>query len=286
MRTSLVCGLVCSVLGTYEAASAATIYLRDVDNTPTGSLTSTFYDFNGNIVTNAVFDDGTMLFNNHQNQGDSQSMQIRNINTGVFTHGALAVKDLFSIVPTTSGGNAIEITSATLHLAAGGAYGARTLNVTPIKTDWLANAAGNNERRFSALRRNGVNLGNTAADDQTWASGAFGSADLDTTVTGSGTFFSTTYGQFSSFDITAAVTKMYATGINYGFLIALSVSTDTGFYNIRSSNDTLDAPSGDTFRPVLEITYTYVPEPATIGIAGLAAAGLLGRRRRERLLSA
>lgn len=273
-----------SVVGLLAAAwsPAGVVYLQDVGG-------NDGFTFNGTPVTQATFDDtylqtGGSASTLAANFGSAGSLQIRTTSSGLVNFGIIAVKDMFTLVPPTDNGNPIVINSAKLHLASSGSnQGAGyTVNVRRITTDWLENDAGDNENRASGNKRNALTPGAALSDGDSWAggSGNYGSADYTATNAVLGAdFANAVFGAYKAIDVTGIVTDMYNLGVNYGFSVSTGVVQD-GFVNIRASEDTLLPGTHETFRPVLEINFSYVPEPASMTLLGLGAGGLLLRRRR------
>ncbi len=274
--------LIGSVVGAVSAANApaSVVYLQDVGG-------NSGFTFNGTAVTQATFDDtylqtGGSASTLNANFGVGSSMAIRTTSSGLVNYAILAVKDLFTLVPASSGGNGIILNSATLYLASSGSSQGTgyTINVRRITTDWLANPAGDNDTRASGNHRNAVTLGANLTDGPGWASTNFGSSDYSSTNAALGVdFANSTYGAYKPIDVTNMVKDMYTLGVNYGFAISTPYQQD-GYAVIRSSEDTLSFdPTLKTWRPVLALDYTYVPEPASMTLLSLAG-GLMLRRRR------
>lgn len=293
-RPSLLFGilsLAAASLGVTDASAAVT-YLQNVSGNPG-------FTFEGNPVTHAVFDDTVVTTGSTSastitpNVGNNGSMAIRTTSTGIVSWGLLAIKDMFTHVPTTSGGGSIQINSATLHLASNGSNqpSGYTINIRRVTTDWLANAAGTNEAKASGNQRNGTNATGAAnvSGGVGWLSGSgslagqFGGLDYSTTNAVVGApFANSTYGAYIGIDVTGIVSDMYALNSNYGFVISTSQTNGNNFVNIRASEGELvtspPEPANATFRPVLEINYTYVPEPASLGLLALGALLIAARR--------
>lgn len=280
MMASLVCGV-----GT--SASAAVAVLQDVDS----SANAPSFLFNGNAVTHAEFDDGQFVIAdtaNATNAGGNSSIQMRTVGNGVVQAGLLAIDDLFTLVPGTSGGDNIQINSATLFLAGGGDYSTSgfSLNISRVTTDWLAQAPGVNQNFFAGTKRNGTTKsGSTVTDGASWlndgvTAGKFGTADYSTDdAVSAAAFAPAAYGNYVGFDVTEMLKDIYATGNNQGFFIEVA-NTGSTFVVVRSSEDTLLVGSGETFRPALQIDFEYVPEPASLALVAAGGLMMIGRRRR------
>jgi hypothetical protein len=268
------------LLSSVSMSSAAVVYLQDVGGNPG-------FTFNGTPVTQALFDDtyiqlGGSASSLAANFGNSFSMQIRTTSTGLTNFALIAVKDMFSLVPATSSGNPIQINSAALYLASGTTTmpSNYTIDVRRVLTDWLANAAGNNETRVSGAQRNG-DVSNPVVNGQPWVSagGNFGTSDRTDTNAALGVpFVTATYGTYVGVDITEMMKDMYTSNTNFGFAVSTSI-VQNDFVNFRSSEDTLLPATFETFRPVLMIDYTYIPEPGSLSLLALGGLVLIRRRR-------
>jgi hypothetical protein len=278
--------IVILLAATAQSATAAVVYLQDVGGNPGFTFTST-------PVTQATFDDtyiqtGGSASTLGQNFGVASSMQIRTTSSGLVNFALLAVKDLFSHVPASSGGNPIQINSATIYLATNGINQpvGYTINIRRVTTDWLANASGDNENRVSAAQRNGdavLSSGAAIVNGQPWSGGGNFSAANDLASTNAvlnAPFVNTVYGNYVGIEITGIVMDMYELGVNYGVAISTSF-VQNDFVIIRASEDTLLPATFETFRPVLAIDYTYVPEPGSALAAGGGLGLLLMRRRKQ-----
>ncbi len=264
-----------------NTSPAAVVYMQDVGGNPG-------FTFNSTPVTQAIFDDtyiqlGGSASSLAANFGNGSSMQIRTTSSGLTNFALIAVKDMFSIVPATSGGDSIQINSATLYLASGTTTmpANYTIDVRRVLTDWLANPAGNNDTRVSAAQRNG-DVSNPVVNGQPWAGGGnFGASDRTNTNAALGVPFVTpTYGTYVGVDITEMMKDMYTLGENYGFAVSTSF-VQNDFVNFRASEDTLLPATFETFRPVLMIDYTYIPEPGSVALLAMGGVLVLARRRKS-----
>ncbi len=249
------------ITGFASFAPAAVIYLRD--NTTA---------YAGNPVTQTTFDDATTSVTSGvgsaTNAGTSSSLQMRTTSAGVVDRSLIALKNLFTLVPATSGGDSIQINSATLHLFANSTFGGdanSTVNVYRVTTNWVTAAAGGNETEVSGKYTKNSTL-------SPWATGVSGglTASDFTTTNGASITWTASSNFDNAFNVTGIVTDIYSTGNNYGFV---TTTTSTNPLQARSSEQT------ETITPVLVIDYSYVPEPTTLGFLGLAVMGLTRRRR-------
>jgi hypothetical protein len=152
----------------------------------------------------------------------------------------VAVKDMFSELPKTTGSYELEITSAALHVFRynSGSSG-MTMFVYPMLTDWLPDSAGTNENDCS-----GVYSENSSST--TWSSGNFSSADYDDGVVCTGPWVDAYNGE-CELDVTDVIQAIYDNEVNYGMMIDCDGSVIG-----RASEHTID------YRPSLEIAYEYV----------------------------
>jgi hypothetical protein len=245
-----------------QTASAAVVYLRETAGT-----------FAGNAVTQTPFDDAgvavTSGLGGTTNTGAGGSnLSIRTTTTGITDRALFATKNLFTLIPKTSGSDTISVSSAKLHLFNNAPFvpdAGATVTVSRVTSNWLLSAAGSSEADVTGRRRQV----STSTD---WASGTgFGASDFDTVGASTITWNTGTNAQ-NTIDITTIVQMMYSTETNYGVVVSTnSVNT----LSIRASEQ-----NSTTINPVFEITYTYVPVPEPVAASLLGLAGLfLGRRR-------
>ncbi|RPI60495.1 MAG: hypothetical protein EHM48_07140, partial [Planctomycetaceae bacterium] len=211
--------------------------------------TTMFREGGGTGYTATTFDDTWLTGASDTANGSNYLMTLLNGTGGNNKISLLAVKDLFTLLPQTSGGNAINISSASLHLIRYTGTGTDTITINRMTSNWLTGTAGSNEGDTTFLHRD-------KSADLHWASGDFSSSDYTTTNEVSSTWVSN-YREEKVFDITAMVQDIYSSSTNYGFAIRTSnASVQDQIYS--SDNGTVD------IRPVLEITYTY---DSTVSIA-------------------
>lgn len=261
-------GLAVGIAIASSADAAVTKYLRQGE---TGGGTIAF---NGNTTTAAAFDDavittGTSSSSFTTPNGTNSNVSIR---TTSFTDQALlAIKDLFALVPASSGGGDIDIISAKLHLFANSAQPGdanATLAVRRVTSDWLLDTAGSNEDDVSGRYRRNSTTTNWAA-----GAGGFGTSDYDAAA--ASITWTNTANAINTIDVTALVEAMYTAGANYGFRISTS---SVGLLSFRSSDHFQTASV--SYKPVLEITYDYLPVPEPASVALLVTGVFVAGRRR------
>ena len=200
-----------------------------------------FREGGGSGYTDVTFDD-TEIDNYYPNdlRGGNSNAGITN-NAGHRVRVLMAVKDLFTQLPATSGGADLQINSATLHLTRYNTGGNSTVvSIYQVTTDWLPDSAGNNE--------NDVNY-NDSEDSSTtrWdGGGAWSSSDYDSAIVDTSNYVDE-YDEACQLDITNVITELYDDGVNYGWVIDGDAS-----FKFRVSENS------QAKRPSLEIDYTYV----------------------------
>ena len=152
----------------------------------------------------------------------------------------IAVKDMFTELPPTTGGKDIVITSAILYLYRYQGSSSTTVYVNRVTTDWLADPAGSNENDVS-----GEHAEKSQSTD--WASGDFSTSDYDTSTTESQSW-SDTYNGEVAIDVTDVIDDIYDAGNNYGMVVR---SSGASIYARASEYGT------SSYRPSLEIAYYY-----------------------------
>jgi hypothetical protein len=201
----------------------------------------------GTGYVSATFDD-TYLYISPANDTTYGNSSYDGIQVSASKVSLLAVKDLFTALPATSGGADLEITSATLHLFRYNAGSSSvTISVYPMLTDWLPDSAGTNENDCSAIYSEN-------SSSTTWCSGNFSSADYDDGVVCTGPWVDAYNGE-CEIDVTGVIQAIYDNGTNYGMLIDAD-----GSIIGRASEHTID------YRPSLEIAYEYVAADVTEGL--------------------
>jgi len=152
----------------------------------------------------------------------------------------IAVKDMFTELPKTTGGNDINITAAKLHLFRYQGDGSATVQVYRMTTDWLPDSAGANENDVSGQHAE-------VSESTDWASGDFSSSDYDDTVCNTGSWTNIYDGE-AVIDITDVIAEIYDVETNYG----ICIRTASGGILGRAS----EYPTAGK-RPSIEITYQY-----------------------------
>ncbi|RPI60189.1 MAG: DNRLRE domain-containing protein, partial [Planctomycetaceae bacterium] len=215
------------------------------------STTVLFREGGGTGYTDTAFDDTTLSGTVDTADGSNANLLPRN-STGVnYKISLLAVKDLFTLLPQTSGSDVLSISSAKLHLFRyNSGSSSDTIYVDRTTSNWLLDSAGSSEADVTFLHRD-------KSADLHWAGGSdFSSADYTTTNEVSSAWVDN-YNQEKVLDITSLMQDIYSTSTNYGFTIRTDAS---GGISLRSAENTL------SYRPVLEITYDYVPTGYTLTV--------------------
>ncbi|RPI60917.1 MAG: DNRLRE domain-containing protein, partial [Planctomycetaceae bacterium] len=217
--------------------------------------TTMFREGGGTGYVDTTFDDTMLIGASDTTYGANWVVTIKNGTDAENKIGLLAVKDLFTLLPQTSGGAAINVTSAKLHVFGYVGTTGDTISIDRMTSNWLTGNAGSNEGDTSFLHRD-------KSADLHWAGGDFSSSDYTTTNEATGSW-NGSYQVEIVFDITGLVQDMYSTSTNYGFAIRTSnTSVQDSFYSSESSTPL-------AIRPSLEITYNY---DSTVSIAATDAA--------------
>jgi len=196
-----------------------------------------FREGGGSGYTDVTFDDTYIVYNpaddtTHGNQ-DYDGIQCSSSKVTL-----IAIKDMFTELPISSGGQSIQIQSATLHLFRyNSGSSSNIVSIYPITTNWLPDPAGSNENDVS-----GMHAEKSSTTD--WASGDWSSSDYDGSVCDTGNWVDG-YNEKCELDITDVIAEIYSDGTNYGMVLYAD-----GTINGRASEHS-------TYRPTLEITYTY-----------------------------
>ena len=177
--------------------------------------------------------------------------------------GLLGYANLFTDVPLTNGGNPIVIDSATLTITSNMNGAANTpVKVYRTTSEWLMLSAGLNEANVNGHYRNiagALEWANNPGWNQT-----HGLADYDAASVSTGTILLGEYNEVTTFDVTNAVSSLFASGVNQGFFV-----TAPGYIRAKESG----------MGPEMTINYHYVPEPGSLSLVVVGGLGLLSRRR-------
>ena len=159
-----------------------------------------FREGGGTGYTDVTFDDTWISYNpaSDVTHGNDTSDGIRSGGSRV---ALLAVKDMLTELPATSGGADIQINSATLHIFRyGSGTSSRIVSVYPVTTDWVPDSAGANENDCCYDY-------SESSSTTTWDSGDFSTSDYDTTETDSSAW-SDTYNGDVAIDVTDVITDI------------------------------------------------------------------------------
>jgi len=199
-----------------------------------------FREGGGEGYTDVTFDDAWIKYSpaSDINYG-TQSYNGINVSPDYsVTH--ICIKDLFTEIPQTSGGNDVEIVSATLHLTRySSGSSSNVLSIYRTTTNWVPDSAGTNETDVTGLHAE-------KSSSTGWASGGWSSSDYDSSACSTGNWVSN-YNEECQIDVTNVIAAIYEAGTNYGFVITAD-GTITG----RASEQ-----STASQRPSLEVTYNY-----------------------------
>ena len=204
-----------------------------------------FREGGGSGYTDVSFDDTWIDPNDNNTHGNDG---YNGIKASTSCASLIAVKDLFTELPLTSGGANIQINSATLHLFRYQGTSSTTMSVYRVTTDWLPDSAGNNENDVS-----GEHAEKSESTD--WASGDFSSSDYDTSEVSTGAW-GNNYNEELTYDVTGIVADIYDAETNYGLVLK---SSDL-IYGRASEYGTAG------YRPSLEIAYEYVASGYTLTV--------------------
>ena len=197
----------------------------------------------GTGFTDVVFDDAYVTSYSSSTTGTATALLARTWGSTAFETSLIGINKLFELLPKTDGTQAIQITSAKLHLTShldtGGAF---ELGVHLLKSDWLNGLPSRSESDVNGQYRN-VGFGDS------WLAGSFSPADYGSQVASA--VWRGAAGAANVVDVTALVQTMYANGLNEGF--AIVGSSDRAI--ISSSEHPIVAN-----RPSLEIHYHYGEE--------------------------
>ncbi len=185
----------------------------------------------------------------------------------------LGVRDMFSLVPPTSGGQTIVIDSATLGLR--GMLSSYLVDIGTIyrmTTPWLVGTAGTNQTNVDSVYSD-------IATSTTWANGTIIS-EADWTQTNAVDFnYPQSWGASFTIDITQLMQDIYDSGVNAGF--AINVANKTTGHNLRVGTSEQGGDFGSSYEPTIDMEYHYIPEPATMSLLAIGGIGMLIRRKRR-----
>jgi len=201
--------------------------------------TKKFREGGGTGYVNVTFDDTFIVYNpaddtTHGTQ-DFDGVQCSSSQVTL-----IAIKDLFTQLPKTTGGQTISISQAKLHLFRyNSGTSSNVISVYRLTTNWLPGSAGTNENDVSGMHSD-------KSANVHWASGSnFSSSDYGSSPCNTG-YWVSNYNEECQIDVTAVVAKIYDVSTNYGMVL---------FANATISGR---ASEHSTYRPILEVTYDYV----------------------------
>jgi len=212
------------------------------EDAATGTESIHFREGGGEGYTDVTFDDTYLNVSPADNttHGDAGYnglfMDKRDGQTGRVV--LLAIKDLFTELPLTSGGQAITVHEATLRIIRYQGSTDTIISVNRVTTNWLPDTAGSNEDDVS-----GENA--EASEPTSWASGDFSSSDYDTSETATETF-SNDYNGLTEIDVTELVEDIYDAEVNYGLVL----QCEDDKYAVGRASEHSSSPR-------LEIVYSY-----------------------------
>jgi len=222
----------CLLLGSTGQAAEETIHFREGG---------------GSGYTDVTFDDTWIKYSpaDDTTHGDASYDGIQYTTLGRLT--LIAVKDMFTELPKTTGGSEIDIKSATLHIWRYNSGSSSTVvSIYPVTTNWLPGPAGSNENDVSGEHAE-------KSSTTTWASGDWSSSDYDDAVCDT-SYWVDGYNEEAELDCTNAIAEIYDDETNYGLVIYASTSI-----NGRASEH-------ETYPPSLEITFEYISTGYTLTV--------------------
>lgn len=225
----------------------------------------------GGGYTDVTCDD---TYTEHWNTLDHGSATIiwiaKNKVDGTGRFGLIGWKDLFTLVPPTSGGFPIVIDNALLTLAgAGGTNVVGDAGIVRMTTQWLLNAAGTNESNVHYEESDD-------ADNVPWASGDLSTSDWTWDDEVIFSYTGKSWIDVYVVEITALMQALYDNGVNAGFGVHGAMGSSDDFKYASSEH-------GSKAHPALDMEYHYIPEPGTMLLVGTAVLGVLGYLRRRRM---
>jgi hypothetical protein len=202
------------------------------------SQTKKFREGGGSGFVNVTFDDTYITFSPADNT--SHGTETSGIIADTGKCALIAVKDLFTQIPATSGGCNIQISNAKLHLFRYTGSSSTTVSVNRLTTNWVPGSAGTNENDVSGQHAD-------KSADLHWAGGNFSTSDYDTSVVTTGAWGSSS-NQELIYTVTNQVAGIYSAGVNYGLVVRANAAIAGRASEYSTSSR----------RPQLEVTYRYV----------------------------
>ena len=266
-RTATVClGFVSLALLAQPAPAVVVDFQQGLDNIFVAGYAGT--------EDNQIMDPGTGF--QDSNIGGRNTIQIGNASSITTRRSILRFTGLDVMAGSYSSIDAARIVLRKANAPAGiGTDGMEMYAISDINADWVE---GNSQFVVTA----GESSWNSKAHPTPWIGGGGGGTLGSLQDTLPGVSGNDPVNTFYSFDLDPALVNQWITGVNAGVVIkelleidGAGSGTDLQIEMYSSEFGTIaDAP----VRPRLEITYTVIPEPASVGLLGLGGLALLIRR--------
>ena len=207
----------------------------------------------GGSYTDTLFDDTYLVLDPADTSTHGTESDIEIIDeTGNNSVSLICAKDLFTLLPETSGTTSVTINSAYLIVRRYQGPLMTPFDVARLTTNWVPDDAGSNEEDVS-----GIYSENSSST--TWANflADFSVADYDTSSVMRMYIQNGDYNAEQMYDVTPLVQDIYSNSTNYGLaLMAVDgfVSPDPDYQGIRFR---ASEKSEDYLRPVIRIDYQY-----------------------------